>query len=168
MPSMSMEKGWVMDWAIGSRKCYNQMAKLRSESVNKSRESNMNAGKLYARLKKIYSKKLKRSKLLIVRMIVLKGLYLFNVNLSNKPDQTKESKANGALLSEVVIDGENESINLSYSNIVQEFNSRNSYNQNRSISVALFLEGLKCLQTKGFLIWIRLKLTCSLKSCSAM
>ena len=39
--------------------------------------------------------------------------------------------------------------NLSYSNILQEFNSRNSYNQNRSISVALFLEGLKRIQNKG-------------------
>ena len=110
----------------------------------------MNPGKLYGRLKKIYSKKIEEVKDFNRNNDrVKKGLYLFNINLSNEPDQTKDSKANGAILSEVVIDGENESIFLSYSNIVQEFNSRNSYNQNRSISVALFLEGLKRIQNKG-------------------
>ena len=149
MPSMSMEKDGLWIGLLVLEDAINQMAKLRSESVNKSRESNMNPGKVYARLKKIYSKKNEEVEAFNRNNDrVKKGLYLFNVNLSNKPDQTKESKANGALLSEVVIDRENESINLSYTNIVQEFNSRNSYNQNRSISVALFLEGLKCLQNK--------------------
>ena len=148
MPSMSMEKDGLWIGLLVLEDAINQMAKLRSESVNKSRESNMNPGKVYARLKKIYSKNEEVEAFNRNNDRVKKGLYLFNVNLSNKPDQTKESKANGALLSEVVIDRENESINLSYTNIVQEFNSRNSYNQNRSISVALFLEGLKCLQNK--------------------
>ena len=126
------------------------MAKLRSESVNKSRESNKNAGKLYARLKKIYSKKIEEVVAFNRNNDRVKGLYLFDVNLSNKPDQTKESKANGALLSEVVIDSENESIF-----IIFKYFTRIQFKDFYTIRIDpfqwhCFLEGLKRLQNKAF------------------
>ena len=121
----------------------NKIAVKISEPVNEVRKKNMATGKPYRRLEEIYSKRLKEVNAFNDKNeSIKKSVYLFNVDLTEKLDDKKGEGINGAAVAEVEVNIISETLKLCYSNFIQEYNWTGLYNQERSISITSFLQGL--------------------------
>ena len=129
----------------------NKIAVKISEPVNEVRKTNMATGKPYRKLEKIYSKRQKEVDVFNDKnKSIKKSVYLLNVDLSEKLEDKKGEGINGAAVAEVEVNIINETVKVSYSNFIQEYNWTGLYNQERSISITSFLKGLDRLSVNHF------------------